>query len=336
VKERLLKYVAKYAGAVGYPIFYLVCLLLFASLTFPYDKLRERIVASFNQQVHPGSSQQELQIDDMGGYWVSGLRMRGVRLLTAQAEPGKAPSRIEIDEATIRYSLLPLLVGGTDIGFDLVAFGGEVSGSYDLQGKDRHVDVSIEGIDIGKIAPLVQVLGVPLEGKLSGTVRLVMPDGKASRGTGAVALEARDVAVGDGKAKIKSTLALPRVDVGAITFAADAKEGVLKITKLAAGGRDVDVQGEGRITMRELATDSLCDAQLRFRINDAYRGKSDMTKTLFGTPGSNGPGLFELADAKIKQSKRPDGYYGWIVRGSLGNPDFLPAGNTTAGFGPAK
>ncbi len=197
MKERLLKY----GGVVGYPLFFVVCLMLFGSLTFPYDKLKERIVASFNLQAHPGSSQQELQIDDLGGYWVSGVRMKGVRLLTASAEPGKAPSKIEIDEATVRYSILPLLVGSSDMNFDFVAFSGEISGSYDAPGKDKSVDLSIESVDIGKITPLVQVLGVPLEGKLGGTVRFMMPDGKASKASGAVSLEAKDVAVGDGKAK---------------------------------------------------------------------------------------------------------------------------------------
>jgi type II secretion system protein N len=332
MKERVLKY----AGVVGYPLFYMICLMLFASLTFPYDKLKERIVASFNVQSRPGSSQQELQIDDMGGYWISGVRMKGIRLLTASAEPGKAPSKIEIDEASVRYSMLPLLIGNSDMNFDLDAFGGTVSGSYDVQGKDKSADVTLESIDIGRVAPLVQVLGVPLEGRLGGTVRLVMPDGKASKATGVVSLEAKDVAVGDGKAKIRGTLALPRVDVGAITLAADAKDGVLKLTKLVAGGRDVEVQGDGRITMRDLATDSLCDVQLRFKINDAYKGKSDITKSLFGTPGSTGPGLFEIADPKVKASKRSDGYYGWSVRGPLGSPDFFPAGNASGGFGPAK
>ncbi len=332
MKERVLKY----ASVVGYPLFYMICLMLFASLTFPYDKLKERIVASFNVQARPGSSQQELQIDDMGGYWVSGVRMKGVRLLTASAEPGKAPSKIEIDEASVRYSLLPLLIGNSDMNFDLDAFGGTVSGSYDVQGKDKSVDVTLDSIELGKVAPLVQVLGVPLEGKLGGTVRLAMPEGKASKATGAVSLEAKDVAVGDGKAKIKGTLALPRVDVGVIALAADAKDGVLKITKFVAGGRDVEVQGDGRITMRELATDSLCDAQLRFKINDAYKGKSDITKSLFGTPGSTGPALFELADPKVRSSKRSDGYYGWSVRGPLGSLDFFPAGNASGGFGPVK
>ena len=35
MKERLLKY-AKYAPLVGYPVFYLFCLFVFAAVTFPF------------------------------------------------------------------------------------------------------------------------------------------------------------------------------------------------------------------------------------------------------------------------------------------------------------
>jgi type II secretion system protein N len=333
MKERIVGYVTKYAPVVGYPLFYFVCLAVFLPVTFPYDRLRERIVASFNAGQVAGPGQQELQVEDMSGYWLSGVRMKGVKLLTAQPEPGKPPSALEIEEATARYSLLPMLVGNSSLGFDVLAFGGEASGSYDEHGKGKSVEVTLEGIDLGEVEPLVQMVGVPLAGKLAGSVRLTMPEGKASKGAGAVTLEAKDVAVGDGKAKLKGAIALPKIDVGAITFSAEAKDGVLKIGKLVAGGKDVDLQGEGRIMMRELAMDSLCDAQVRFKINDAYKAKSDLTKSLFGAPGSNAPGLFELADAKIRQSKRADGYYVWSVRGPLGSPEFVPVGGAAPTMG---
>jgi type II secretion system protein N len=345
VKERLLSYVkdyAKYARPVGYPLFYFVCLLLFASLTFPYDKLKQRIVASFNADQLATGGQQELQIDDVGGYWLSGLRLKGLTLLAAATEPGKPPTKIQIDDATVRYAIFPMLIGNSDMNFDAYAFGGEASGSYGVHGKDTSVEVTLEAIDIGKVEPVARLLGVPLEGKLGGKVRLTMPEQKASKGTGAVSLDIKDTVVGDGKAKIKDAVALPRLDVGTITFAAEAKDGVLKITKFVAGGRDLELQGDGRITMRELAIDSLCDVQVRFRINDAYRGKSDVTKSLFGAPGSSGPALFELADPKIKQSKRADGFYAWNMRGPLGRPEFIPAGSGAGGnaalpaFGPPK
>lgn len=331
MKERLLRY-AKYAPLVGYPLFYLLCLAVFSAMTFPYDKLRQRVVATYNESQRGMAAPQELQIDEMTGSWVTGVRVRGARLLTPSTEPGKPPSKIEIDEATVRFSVLSALVGNTSIGFDVMAFGGETSGSYSVHGKgDKDIDATLDSVDIGEVEPLVQVLGIPLEGKLSGTVRLTLPEGKPSKGAGAIALEVASVTVGDGKAKLKGALALPKIDVGTLSFAADAKDGVLKISKLSAGGKDVEVQGDGRITMRDSFADALCDASVRFKINDAYRNKSDITKTLFGAPGSTTPPLFELADPKIKQSKRADGFYGWTLRGPVSRLDFIPAGGAGGG-----
>jgi type II secretion system protein N len=325
VKERLLKY-AKYAPFVGYPIFYILCLAIFLPLTFPYDKLKERIVAGFNADQRAANGQQELQVDEMHGYWLSGVRMKGVRLLTLPTEPGKPPSKVEIEEASARYGILSALIGHSNLGFHVNAFGGEASGSYDVSGSKKSVDVTLDSVGIGDIDPIVQLVGLPLQGRLSGTIRLEMPEGKASKGNGAVALEIKDVSVGDGKAKLKGALALPRIEVGSVTLSGEAKDGTLKIQKLVAGGKDVELQGEGRVMMRELATESLCDAQIRFKINDAYRNKSDITKSLFGAPGSTIPPLFEL-DPKVKQSKRADGFYAWAMRGSLGRPDFVPVGS---------
>jgi type II secretion system protein N len=315
----------KFALPLGFGAFYLFCLLLFATLTFPYDKLKERIVASFNAEQPAGTGRWELQIEEMHGYWFSGLRAKGIHLLSMPTEAGAAPSRIDIDEATARYGLLSKLVGNSSIGFRIYAFGGETTGSYSVHGKDKSIDVAIDAVDIGEVGPLVGLLGVPLKGKLAGTVLLEMPEGKASKGSGAVSLSLKDVAVGDGKAKLKGALALPRIDVGTVTFSGDAKDGTLKVTKLAAGGKDLELQGEGRIAMREQAMDSLADLQVRFKINDGYRNKSDLTKSLFGAPGSPMPALFEL-DPKVKQSKRPDGSYGWALRGPLSRPDFAPTG----------
>jgi type II secretion system protein N len=332
VKERVLKFAVKYAGLVGYPLFYLLCLGVFAAITFPYDKLKERVIASFNAQQRSNNGQQELQIDEMSGYWLSGVRLKGVRLLTAPSEPGKPLGKIQIEEATARYSILSAVFGGSDVSFDVFAFGGEMSGSYQVHGTDKAIDIAFDTIDLGQLEPVVQLLGVPLQGKLAGTLKLTMPEGKASKATGALSLEAKDVAVGDGKAKIKGALALPKLEVGTLTMAAEAKDGTLRITKLVAGGKDVEVQGDGRVTLRDTTTDSLCDAQVRFKVNDAYRNKSDITKSLFGSPGSNAPALFELADPKVKQSKRADGFYAWTLRGPLSRIEFIPAGG--AGVAP--
>jgi type II secretion system protein N len=323
---------------VGYPILYVFCLILFCSWTFPYGKLKDRITGSFNAQQRAAGSHDELQIDDMGSSFITGATMKGVRLTGAAAESGKAPTATKIDEVTVRISLLSLLVGNRDVSFHVKAFGGAVDGSFDDHGqKEKDFAATLEAIDVGQLTPLVELIGLPLEGALSGQVKISMPEGKASQANGSVSLETEGLAVGDGKAKLKGALALPRVNVGTLSIVGEAKDGVLKVTKLGATGKDVEVQGEGRVQLREQAMESTCDLNVRFKINDGYRNKSEMTKGLFGAPGSTAPAAFELADARIKQSKRPDGFYGWRARGMLGHLDFVPnatGGSTAPSKGP--
>jgi type II secretion system protein N len=330
MKEKLRERLKVWGPRLGFPFFYLFAFAVFASWTFPYDKLKERIVVTFNAQQRASGAQQELQIDEMSSSFVTGIKAKGVRLLSLSAEPGKPPIILVIDQAKARISLLPLLIGHRNVGFHLEAFDGEIDGSFEEHGKDRIVDVELKAVDLGKIEPLTALLGVPIDGKLAGTVSLTMPEGKASKGSGSVSFDATDVAIGDGKAKLKGVLALPRLTVGNLSFAAEAKEGVLRITKLGASGKDVDVTGDGRIQMRELATESICDANVSFKINDVYRTKSDITKSLFGAPGSNAPALFELTDPKVKRAKRPDGSYAFHMRGLLGRPDFEAQGGGAA------
>lgn len=317
---------------IGYPIVYVFCLVLFCSWTFPYGKLKDHVVRSFNAQQRVAGSRDELDIDDMGSSWITGVKMKGIRLSSPASDPTKAPSEMKIDEATARISLLSLLVGNHDVSFHVGAFGGDINGAFDDHGeKERSFSAKLDAVDVSQMTPLVELIGLPLEGTLSGAIKIDMPEGKASKATGSVLLETDGFAVGDGKAKLKGALALPRLTVGTLSLVGDAKDGVLRVTKFGATGHDVEVQGDGRIQLREAPTESTCELNVRFKINDAYRTKSDVTKSLFGAPGSTAPALFELADARFKQSKRPDGFYAWRARGMLAHLDFSPGTGGTGG-----
>ena len=56
-----------------------------------------------------------------------------------------------------------------------------------------------------------------------------------------------------------------------------------------------------------------------------YKTKDDMTKGLFGAPGSKVPGAFDF-DPKNKRAKRPNGSYAWRVTGPFAKLRFRPAG----------
>lgn len=318
----------KWAPRLGYPLFYLVCLVVFLVLTFPFDKLRDRVVATFNAQQGKSSSPQRLAIDELGSHWLTGVKAKGVRLTTPASDPTKPDAKIVLDEVRASVSLLGLLVGTRDVSFGVDAFDGTIKGTFVESSKERKVDVTIENLDMSKVEAIAASVGFPLEGKLDGTLSFLLPEGKASKASGKVKLDIRDMFAGNAKElTVKTPLGpftLPRLKVGAFSIEGEAKDGVLKLSKIGASGGDVEVNGDGRVQLRENANDAGLDASLKFKINDAYRNKNDKTKMLFGTPGGKDKPMLEM-DPRMAKAKNAEGFYGLTVRGTLGRPDVQPA-----------
>ena len=340
MKERLLR-VAKWAM---YPAFYVACLALFGYLTFPFGLLKDRVIAEFARKGKPG---QRLEIEKLSSYWFSGVEVTNVKLILPPDEPAPsgfsypsaggdfgsgsaaaAPAKetvIALDEAHVRVRILPLLIGRVRVDFWASAMGGEVRGTAPVGGSGGTVEVEVTKVELGKIEPLTQALGLPLKGTATGKLSLAAVDGKFSKAEGALDLTIADILVGDGKTKIQGLIELPAARVGTLTLTAEAKDGILKVTKLASQGADVELIGDGRITTKEPWNESQADLYLRFKFTDAYRTKSDTTKTLLGDPTSPLPGLIEMQVPKMKKAKRPDGFFGWHMHGALKNPKFDPS-----------
>ena len=322
-KERLKRLGPK----LGYPAFYLFCLVIFITWTFPYEKLRDRIVTTFNAQQRNSAQPQELQIDELDSSFLTGVKMTGVRLITPPNEAGKSPSVLTIETARARISLLGLLVGNKNVSFSVDAFDGTIKGTFEDTGKARAIDINFDGVEMARIDTISANIGFPLDGKLFGNITLDLPEGKASKGNGVIALELRELNAGTAKElTIKTPMGpftLPRLKIGNVQINGEAKDGNLKSTKVSAAGGDVDVTGDGKVQMREVASDAHLDVSLKFKINDAYRTKNDKTKLLFGAPGSKEKPMLEM-DPKMGKSKTSDGFYTLKIGGSLARPDVQP------------
>jgi len=334
----------KVLKGVLYPCFYCATLLAFLLVCFPYDRLKERLVAEFNAR-QPAGAGTRLEIDSMSGYWVSGVEAQGVKLHAAPGPVGEGGKQEEgrvvtVDDIHLRVSLLRLLFGTLQVGFGGEAFGGSLSGSTSDADGARSFFLELDGVNVGDLPLLREMVGLPLEGKLSGKIDLRMPEAKLSKAEGKIDLKIVDLAFGDGKAKIRDTLALPRVEAGELTLVAEATDGRLKIEKLAANGTDVELAADGSIRLREPVDTCLAELSLRFKFADKYKTKSDTTKALFGEPGSSLPGLFDL-DPKNQRAKRPDGFYAFRLTGPVSKLDAQPAplgaaGGATGGRGGVK
>jgi type II secretion system protein N len=331
-KERLRRFGPK----AGYPVFYLFCLIIFLSWTFPYDKLKDRITTQFNAQQRNSAQPQTLEIDELDSSFLTGVKAKGVRLIAPPSEPGKGKSVLAIDEARARISLLGLLVGNKDVTFRVDAFDGTITGSFEDSGKTRDIELELDGVELGRIDTITANVGFPLDGKLTGNIKLTMPEGKASKANGTVALEVKEMNAGTQKELTVKTpmgpFTLPRLKVGSFALNGEAKDGVLKLTKVSANGGDVELAGDGKVQLREVATEAHLDANLKFKINDSYRTKNDKTKLLFGAPGSKEKPMIEM-DPKMSRAKTSDGFFVLRVAGTLARPDVQPGSGGAAPAG---
>ena len=313
------------ASWAGYPLFYFACLVAFSYVSAPWDRLKSAVASGFN-----ASSPVQMQIEKLTWAWrFPGVVAKQVKLvgvspgLDDKGKPRPAPEYV-IDDFFARVSVFPLLWGTTKLGFSVDGFGGSVDGTVKTSAEGREIDIELSDVDAAKMPYLTDLLGIPLAGTMSGKIELKLPQEKLTLAEGSIELHIADFVIGDGQTKIRDTIALPKVKAGEFTMKADVSEGTLKIKDLSTKGSDLEVVSDGRIRLMDRFDTSLAEVNLRFKFADAYKNKDDKTRGIFGTPGSNIPGLFDF-DPKTKRAKRDDGFYAWHITGPLQRLTFSPA-----------
>jgi type II secretion system protein N len=358
------------AKALLYPLFYLFCLVIGLVVSFPWDQVKHRIEAEFAKSQAPkGAAAWRLEIGELDGYWLSGVEIRSAKLIippddASAASPTVSPARssaaaksaggadddgdadapaakvaagpresiVLLEEGHARVRLLPLLIGRVRVDFSMSVLGGEISGTVPVGGGD--FELELEDVDLGQLAPLAELVTVPVQGVATGRMTLSAPDGKFSKASGALDLAVKNVVLGDGKAKLMGKMALPPADLGTLEIGATATAGVLQLEKFDAQGKDGEVHGAGTIKLRQPWDMSIADVYLRFGFSDAYRSTNDKTKALLGEPGQDFPPALIDQDKKMKRAKRTDGLYGFRIHGRVRALKFDPT--TADGPKPTK
>jgi type II secretion system protein N len=352
----------KILGWTGFFAFYVFSLFLFARLTFPYERVKDRIVQEFDRR-QTGPDAKRLEIEDVSGHWLFGIEAEGIRLLPKNPKPpepeekekksgkksakkksskngeeaeepageaaSKKPEGLAVDSLSASVSVLRMIFGTLSVSFDVEVGGGEIAGSYLLSDEVSELELEVEEVSVAGLSILEDLVELPLEGTLAGNVAFVMPEAKLQNANGSIELTIDGLAVGDGKAKIRETIALPKLQAGQLKLLATATEGRLDLTDFSASGPDFQLTSDGSIRLREPVEASLADLRVRFQFKDKYKSKNDLTKGLFGAPDSNVPGLFDL-DPKIKRAKDSEGFYGWRASGPLSRLNFLPSASNTS------
>lgn len=301
---------------VGYPAWFLFCMVAFVYCTFPYDRVREKVRVSIEESMNA-----DVEIDDLSPSWVTGVEVTGLRIKTRPVRPSDTPKTFLIDSLSARVGLLALVTGGVDLSYALEVYGGEIEGSLEESGPNAAVAVTFKDLDLSQVQTLREAIGLPLAGVVSGDANLTLVDRALAKSDGAIRLRGTGLRVGDGKAKLEipgfGGLTIAPIEIGELQGELGVKAGKATISRLGAQGRDLEVIGEGRIDLRDPLPASSVAAYIRFKILPAYTKRNATMAALVS-------GLDMMPTTK--RAKRPDGFLGYRISGTFSRGlSFLPS-----------
>lgn len=345
MKERLLALRPVLLRVVGYPLFFLFFFTVFLYATFPYDRLKEMIIAQAEApRVSPTTgrtvpSGMELSIGRLGPTFLPGLKAKDVTVTWLPTAQGGRPTFMHIDEAVVHVSLLALLAQRASVSFDIEGMGGEVEGdvSYSYAASPtsppglRSLNVRIENVNTGEVGPIVQAVGLPLGGTLNGQVELTVPDGQVNQAEGRVALTASRLTVGDGRTQYQiphfGGVTIEQIRAGDLAFNVNVRRGVATLERVGSQSNEFALQMDGRVDLRPNLADSAMNLGVRFRLTDAYRNKSEQAGRILTV-------MDMVPD--LQRARRPDGMIGFRCTGTFARPPVcLPDQRGGVGMGGA-
>jgi len=277
-----------------------------------------------------------MEIGSLSPYWLSGVELEDVKLrktASVASEPVAGEKAkddgFKIKEARARLGLLAMLIGNRSIGFDAELEQGELDGVYEESGDEKHVEATLSELDLGKLGILDSVISLPVKGDVEGDIDLTLGK-EPTKSTGNVKLQIKGLSVGDGKAKFKlgamGGLTIDPIEAGTVTMEIEVKEGVGTVKKLAADGKDLELNGSGEVRFADPIARSRIDLLLRFKFTDTYKNKSSRTKSLFSL-------LDGAAVPQVRAAKTADGSLQFRLVGTLGAIRATPAGRAGGAAG---
>lgn len=292
--------------AVGYPAFFLLSFVLGAYWTFPYDRVRDFIV----QEVERDGSTR-LEIASLSPSWLTGIEAEGVRFATVPDDGGE-PAELAISRLEARISLLSLLAGEQDVSFDAELETGTIEGRYATSEESTSVQATLTNVDLRRIGPLRDAVGLPITGRANGTIDLTVAR-EAANTTGSAELTIGGVSIGDGETPLMieglgAGLTLERMNLGTVQLRMQVERGVGTIQRLRANGEHAELWGSGTMRFVHPLRGSSMDLLVRIKFKDAYRESSDRMRALFS--------LLEM-NPQLRPARRPDGALQWRVQGAF-------------------
>ena len=279
----------------------------------------------------------DVTISDLGlSLLPPGVRLSGVEPEAAQLPPGAGPQGAQgagtyfIDMLEMRASVLDLLIGAQSGRLIAEAFGGEAMAQVRQASQELTAEIRARDVALARVPGLAQSVPLPFGGKLTLSVDFKSGmDPKSQRlvvtsAAGLVDLTLEDGIIGDGKAKLtvpgdpflSQGLTFPRVKLGKVCGRLVIAKGRATLDQVRTKSPDAEASVEGYIDLRDPLPQSELHLYLRFRPSPELVKREP---------------TFELLVNGLAAGKRPDGFLGFSILGSLAAPVSRPSREPPAG-----
>jgi type II secretion system protein N len=288
---------------LGYVALTLVVFLVTLQLTFPYDRLKDKIADALSEDY-------EVDIQSASPGWLLGdMTLEDITLTPRQAAlptaappaPGEKaaeapkPTAIVIKRVDISIGILAALVGKQSIGIDAEIGEGTLEGKI-VRSKDRlTLDLHTEGLALETVPGVGLVTGgAPIMGPIQADAHLTVPlaanKPKWREADGTIQIGCEGCTIGDGKTKVKPLVpnpsafagagfTLPKIRLGAFSGRVELSKGVACFTKFGSNSADGELSLEGGLTLADPFKSSQAQLYVKMKFTDEFRKKEPENDT---------------------------------------------------------
>ncbi len=260
---------------VGYIALGLVSFVMALQLTFPYSRVKDRIVEAM-------SAKYDVTIGDVErGLMPGKMILNNLSIKTRPTQPNQLPTLFYVKQLSVDLGVLALIRKTIVVDVEAQIGTGVLEGTIEAN-KDR-VQFAFSSASLpGANLPLKEFIGLPVIGKIALDIdfdlRLVRNKVDWTKALGTLVIECpQGCTVGDGKTKIRPAVTRPnqqefvkdgiefnKLQLDKFLARLEIKKGTAKLTKFEVPSKDGEVHLDFEAQLEPILNDSQVTGCLRF------------------------------------------------------------------------
>jgi type II secretion system protein N len=298
---------------IGYPLLGLIAFALTITYTFPYERLKDQLVAELERDY-------DVSIAKLGPTLVPGGVVIDTMMLETRPDDGEDPAVLVIDRLRARVGLLRLITGTVKVDVDVRIGEGRLRGEARYGRRGLSARVRTRDMPLARL-PMKAAVGLPMTGGLALDLDLTLPEMKWREARGSLSLSCERCTIGDGETQIRPRaqegaarrgnffaqggLTVPRIDLGTMRGAIELRDGRGQIDELSAVSADGELHVTGEIELADPVGQSRLPGCIRFRLTEDFEAR----EPAFGNTNLWMP----------ERARQADGFYAVPTEGTLAN-----------------